>query len=268
MRDQLEDAHKHADAGFGQAQHMNQVELPKRFYATVDVARGDDGFAVTLDGRATKTPGKKIPVVVPVLSLAQKMAEEWAEQGKFINPATMPMVRLINSAVESGAEMVPAFRAEIGKFAASDLLLYRADSPQELVAEQEQIWDAVLVKLARKFDVAFQPTIGIIHQPQPVSTLEKLDAALEGQGLLSLTALVSITGLTGSGLLAIVLLYQLVTPDEVWAAAHVDEDHQIRLWGEDDEALERRAKRRVEFDIAVSVVEALRQEAWMASRLT
>jgi chaperone required for assembly of F1-ATPase len=258
MRDQLEEAHKHRDDGYGRAQHLNQVELPKRFYTDVDVARSEDGYSVTLDGRAVRTPGQKIPVIVPVLGIAQAMAAEWAAQGEFIDPGSMPHVRLINSALESGEEMVPAFRAEIGKFAAGDLLLYRADSPQELVAEQEAIWDSALVKLARKFDVAFQPTIGIIHQDQPVSTLEKLDAALEGQGLLSLTALVSITGITGSGLLAIALLYQLLTPDDVWLAAHVDEDFQIRLWGEDEEASERRAKRRVEFDVAVSVVEALR----------
>lgn len=258
MRDQLEEAHKHRDDGYGRAQHLNQVELPKRFYGTVDVARGEGGYTVTLDGRGLRTPGKKIPVMLPVHSLAQAMAEEWAEQVEFINPATMPMTRLINSAVESGEEMVPAFRAEIGKFAGNDLLLYRADSPQELVAEQERVWDGVLVKLARKFDVAFQPTIGIIHQPQPASTLEKLDQALEGLGLHSLTAMVSITGITGSGLLAIALLHQLLDADEVWTAAHVDEDHQIRLWGEDEEATERRAKRRVEFDVAVRVVEALR----------
>ncbi len=257
MRDQLEEAHKHRDDGYGRAQHLNRVELPKRFYSTVDVARGEEGYSVTLDGRQVRTPGKKIPVIVQVLDIAQALGEEWAAQGEFIDPATMPMTRLINSAVESGEEMAPAFRAEIGKFAGNDLLLYRADSPQELVAEQERVWDGALVKLARHFDVAFQPTIGIIHQEQPVSTLEKLDKALEGQGLHSLTALVSITGITGSGLLAIALLHQLLTPNEVWEAAHVDEDHQIRLWGEDEEAMERRAKRRVEFDTAVRVVEAL-----------
>ena len=202
MRDQLEEAHKHRDDGYGRAQHLNQVELPKRFYGTVDVARGEGGYTVTLDGRGLRTPGKKIPVMLPVHSLAKAMAEEWAEQ--------------------------------------------------------ERVWDGVLVKLARKLDVAFQPTIGIIHQPQPASTLEKLDQALEGLGLHSLTAMVSITGITGSGLLAIALLHQLLDADEVWTAAHVDEDHQIRLWGEDEEATERRAKRRVEFDVAVRVVEALR----------
>lgn len=258
MRDQLEDALKNQEFGYGQAQHINQVELPKRFYKDVDVARVEGGYAVTLDGKQTRTPGRKLPVIVPALSIAQAMAGEWAAQEKYIDPTTMPMVRLINSAVESGDENVPAFRAEIGKFAGNDLLLYRADTPQELVDDQELHWDGALVTLARHFDVAFQPTIGIIHQPQPAATLTKLDTALEGQGLLSLTALVSITGITGSGLLAIALLHQLLSAEQVWTAAHVDEDHQIRLWGEDDEAMERRAKRRVEFDTAVAVVDALR----------
>lgn len=258
MRDELEEALRHSQDGYGRAQHINQVDLPKRFYKSVDVARVEDGYVVTLDGRQVRTPAQKIPVVVQALSIARAMAEEWAAQGEYINPATMPMVRLINAAVESGESTAPAFRAEVGKFVAGDLLLYRADKPQELVAEQEAVWDAVLVKLARQFDVAFQPTIGVLHQEQPASTLTKLDEALEGQGLHALTALVSITGLTGSGLLAIALLHQLLTADEAWTAAHLDEDFQIRLWGADEEAMERRAQRRVEFDTAVAVVEALR----------
>ncbi|UYO00466.1 MAG: ATPase [Devosia sp.] len=259
MRDQLEEAHRHRDDGYGRAQHLNRVELPKRFYKQVDVARLENGFAVTLDGRQVRTPGKKIPVLVEALDTAQAMAAEWAGQGEFIDPGTMPMVRLVNSAVESGDELIPAFRAEIIKFAGNDLLLYRADSPQELVAEQDRIWDGALVKLARHFEVAFQPTIGILHQAQPDNTLQKLDKSLDGLGLHLLTALVSLTGLTGSGLLTIALYNKLLTADDVWTAAHLDEDFQIRQWGEDEEASERRAKRRVEFDTAVRLMEALRQ---------
>ena len=159
MRDQLEDALKNQEFGYGQAQHMNQVELPKRFYKQVDVARSEEGFVVTLDGKQVRTPGHKRPVFVPAQSIAQAMAEEWAAQDKYINPTTMPMVRLVNSAIESGEEQVPAFRAEIGKFAGNDLLLYRADAPQDLVEDQEKHWDGALVKLARHFDLGFQPTI-------------------------------------------------------------------------------------------------------------
>ena len=258
MRDQLEEAHRHRDDGYGRAQHLNQVELPKRFYKEVGVAPVEGGFAVTLDGRQVRTPGKKIPIAVPAVSVAQAMATEWSAQGTHIDPATMPMVRLINAAVESGEELVPELRAEVMKFAAGDLLLYRADSPQELVSQQEVTWDNALVKLARQFGVSFQPTVGILHQPQPQATLDRLAQVIEQENLLTLTALVSITGITGSGLLAIGFLHQLFSAEDVWTAAHLDEDYQIAQWGADEEAMERRAKRREEFDVAVAVVEALR----------
>lgn len=258
MRDQLEDIQKHLDDGYGRAQHLNKVELPKRFYTDVGVAPVEGGFAVTLDGRQVRTPGKKIPVVVPAAAIATAMAAEWSAQGEFIDPATMPTVRLINSGIESGEENVPAFREEIVKFAAGDLLLYRAEGRQELLSEQEIAWDGALVPIARHFGVSFQPTFGILHQPQPQATLDRLAESLVSEPLLVLTALVSITGLTGSGLLAIGLWNQLLSADQVWHAAHVDEDYQISQWGEDEEAAARRAKRRVEFDTAVAVLDALR----------
>ena len=258
MRDQLEEAQKHRDDGYGRAQHHTKNDLPKRHYKDVGVVPVDGGFAVTLDGRPVKTPGAKIPVVVPVAEIATAMAAEWAAQGERIDPDPMPMVRLINSALESGEAMVPAFRDEVIKFAGNDALLYRAETPDDLVAEQEAAWDPALVTLARHFGVSFRPTIGIIHQPQPAVTLARLADALQEQGLLVMTAMVSVTGLTGSGLLAIGLLHRLLDRDQVWAAAHVDEDHQIRFWGQDEEAAARRAKRRLEFDTAVNVLEWLR----------
>lgn len=258
MRDQLEDIHQHRDDGYGRAQHLNRVELPKRFYKDVAAGPVDGGFVVTLDGRQVRTPGRKLPVIVPAAAIATTMAEEWSKQGEFIDPATMPMVRLINSAIESGEQSIPAFREEVIKFAAGDLLLYRAESPQELVSEQELAWDKALVTIARHFGVSFQPTVGIQHQPQPQATLDRLAESLVGENLFTLTALVSITGLTGSGLLAIGLWNKLFSPDLVWTAAHIDEDYQISQWGQDEEAADRRAGRRVEFDTAVAVLDAVR----------
>jgi chaperone required for assembly of F1-ATPase len=257
MREFLEDAHEHRQDGYGRAQASEKRVLPKRFYKATSVEPVDGGFAVALDGRRTKTPGLK-PVVVPVAPLATAMAAEFAAQVDFINPDTMPLVRLVNSALEGGDERIPALRTEIVKFAANDLLLYRADYPQELVAEQERLWDAALVKVARHFGVSFQPTIGIIHQPQPQATLDKLAAALEGEGLLVLTGLVGITSITGSALLALAWWHKLMTADEIWDAAHVDEDHNVRLWGEVSEATARRTQRRGEFDAAITMLDMLR----------
>ena len=255
MRDFLEDAQQHRDDGYGRVQAADKVELPKRFYKETGIAPdADGGFVVTLDGRPTRTPGR-IPVVVPVEQLAHLMAAEWAAQGERIDAETMPTARLVNSAIESGVGRLEAFREEVVKYAGSDLLLYRAESPRELVADEEAAWDAALVKLARHFGVAFQPTIGIIHQGQPETTLARIAEAIAEEELLAMTALVSITSLTGSGLLTVGLRHGLFTPDEVWTAAHVDEDFNMRLWGETPEALGRRQKRRNEFDAAVKVLE-------------
>lgn len=257
MREFVEDAHEHRYDGYGRAQKHAGPALPKRFYKEVGVGSAEGGFAVTLDGRTPRTPGQK-PVIVASRALAEAMATEWAAQVETINPETMPIVRLVNSAVEAGDARVGPLRDEIIKYAANDLLLYRADSPRELVAEQERLWDAALVAVARHYGVTFQPTIGIVHQPQPAPTLDRLAAGLTSSDVIELAALNSLVGITGSGLLVIALREGLLSAVEVWTAAHVDEDHNIRLWGEVDEAKERRAKRRRDFDAATRVLDLLR----------
>ncbi len=253
MREFIEDAHEHRQDGYGRAQAHVKQQLPKRFYKDAAVKPVDGGFAVGLDGKVPRTPGMK-HVVVPSEAVAAAMAEEWAAQAEFIDPMTMPMVRLINSAVEAGDDGLPALRAEIVKYAGNDLLLYRADTPEALVRRQEELWDAALVKLAREFGVAFQPTIGIVHQPQPAAMLAKIGDALEPETLLPLTAMNAVMSITGSGLLAMALRRGLLTPEEVWVAAHVDEDHNVALWGEVEEITTRRAKRRKEFDAAAHLL--------------
>jgi chaperone required for assembly of F1-ATPase len=256
MREFLDDAHEHRDDGYGRAQAHVRQQLPKRFYQDVGVKPLDGGYAVTLDGKSPRTPGMKT-VVVPTQAVAEAMAEEWAAQAEFIDAQTMPMTRIVNSAVEGGEAAMPALAAEIVKYAGNDLLLYRAETPESLMRKQEEMWDPLLVALARTFDVAFQPTFGVVHQEQPAANSVKLGAVLAGEPLLSLTAINVITSITGSGLLAIVLRHGLADAEQVWAAAHVDEDHNVANWGEVEEITVRRGKRRREFDAAVRLVTLL-----------
>jgi chaperone required for assembly of F1-ATPase len=50
-----------------------------------------------------------------------------------------------------------------------------------------------------------------------------------------------------------------LTAGEAWRIAHVDEDFQIGRWGEDDEAMARRAARWREMEAASKIAEALRR---------
>ncbi len=253
MRDFLEDAFEHRDDGYGRAQRAMKAPLRKRFYKRAEAGTLDDGHAVLLDGRPTQTPGR-VPVRVPDKRIAAAMAVEWNAQKQEIDPETMPVVRLINAALEGGAEKLPELRAEIVKYAGTDLLYYRADTPTELREEQERLWDPILTSLARHFGISFETTRSIAHVAQPEATLAAISAALEMNGLLSAASLVLLTGITGSGLLALALRDGLITPDEAWEAAHVDENHNMRLWGADSEALKRLEKRRRDFDAGIVVL--------------
>lgn len=257
MRDWLEEAEANRKDGYRAAQSHARQQSPKRFYKDVTTGEDAEGFAVLLDGKAVRTPGLK-PIRLTAKSVADALAVEWRAQRTTIEFADMPLVRLVNSGIEAGEERLPDFRAEVVKYCGSDLLLYRADSPRELVEAQEAAWDPVLVALARAFDVKFQPTVGIIHVSQPGRTLQRLGEQLEAEGLLRMTAMTSLLSLTGSGLLTIALANGLVAADTAWSAAHVDEDHNIRLWGEDAEASERRAFRRREFDAATLLLDLSR----------
>jgi chaperone required for assembly of F1-ATPase len=66
-----------------------------------------------------------------------------------------------------------------------------------------------------------------------------------------------ITTLTGSALLALALLRGVADADQVWAAAHVDEDWNCEKWGVDDEVAARRAARLVDFKAATRILQAL-----------
>src|SRR4051812_10208375 len=73
--------------------------LPKRFYKEVGIRAESSGFAVTLDGRRVKTPAKA-DLVLPSEAAAEAIAEEWRAQGEEIDPRTMPLTRLVNSALD------------------------------------------------------------------------------------------------------------------------------------------------------------------------
>ena len=59
-------------------------------------------------------------------------------QKEHIDPALMPMTRISNSAIDGVAVQMQAVREEIAKYAASDLVCYRAEEPEGLVAAQKR----------------------------------------------------------------------------------------------------------------------------------
>lgn len=211
-------------------------------------------FRLRLDGRPARTPARNA-LAVPCRRIAAALEEEWNRQGERIDPATMPVTRLANSAIDGVAPRMEEIRAEVLAYAGADLLCYRAGEPERLAALQARHWDPVLAWAERRLGARFALAEGIMHVPQPVETLAAFAAALEAfEDPFVLAGLHVATTLTGSALLALALAEGEIGVDAAWAAAHVDEDWNMLLWGEDAEALARRARRFEEFRAAALVL--------------
>lgn len=216
--------------------------LPKRFYSDAAVGSRDGGWAILLDGRPVRTPAKKL-LLVPVELLATTLAAEWQAQVTQIDPSTMPLTRLVNSALDGVTGREAEVAAEVVTYAGGDLLLYRADGPAALVAQQAAVWDPIIAWVEQWAGGRFILGEGIMPVTQPQGTLGKIAANIAGIAALPLAALNVMTTLTGSALLALAHAHGAVNLTEAWVAAHVDEDYQIAKWGTDTEAEVRRANR-------------------------
>jgi chaperone required for assembly of F1-ATPase len=223
--------------------------LRRRFYGSaeaVKVETAGDGtpaaWRVLLDGKPIMTPARA-SFAVPTAALAEAAVAEWMNQQELIDPETMPLTRLANGAIDRvrGAEAETV--ADITKFAASDLLCYRADWPQGLVDAQAELWDPVLVWVLETFDAPFLSGQGVAPIVQSGASIAKVKHVFSAYDAFGLTAMHTMTALLSSALLTLALAQGRLSVDEVWTAAHVDETWQASRWGRDAEAEQRAARR-------------------------
>jgi chaperone required for assembly of F1-ATPase len=232
------------------ARRLTAPPKQKRFYERARMEAGEGGHTLHLDGRRAMTPGRR-PLTVPAERLAEAIAAEWEAQAEAIDPASMPVTRLANTAIDGVAVRLAEVRAEVVAYAGTDLLCYRAGEPEGLVAREKAAWDPILGWAERRYGVRFVLAEGIVHASQPEGTMAALAAAVEAfDEPFRLAGLHLATTLTGSALIALALAEGEIDIDTAWAAAHVEEDWNISQWGEDAEAAARRAQRLADFTAA------------------
>lgn len=207
----------------------------KRFYKKVSVTEGENGFGIGLDGRAVKTPAKN-SLEVPTKALGEVLAKEWRAQGDKVDPSSMPLNRLANTAIDRTALKKDYVVMEVMGFARFDQLCYRADGPEELIALEVKAWDPYLDWLLNAYQIKLEPTTGIGTKEQDPQALRALKEMVARHDAFALTALHNATTLTGSLVLALALEKGFRKAPEIWRDAHVDEDYQISRWGQDKEA--------------------------------
>lgn len=231
------------------------LDLPKRFYQDVTTVAGAGGWSVLLDGRPVKTPAKR-PLVLPRAAIAEAVAAEWRAQGERIDPRSMTHTRLANSVVDGVVDRRDEVAADAARYAGSDLLSYRADGPERLVARQTELWDPVLDWVEERFRARFLVAEGVMHVAQDPEALAAVAAAIAPLDPWRLAGIHSLTTISGSVLIALAHLEGRLDLEAAWTAATVDDAWNMELWGRDEEAVARLSARRREFDAASLFVRA------------
>jgi chaperone required for assembly of F1-ATPase len=243
------DAHEPADP-MKAAQGSMRAALPRRFYATATASLVDGRHQLLLDGKPARTPGRK-PLAVEGEGLGAALAAEWNAIGTVLDPALMPLTRLVNSAIDGVAERADEVRAEIVRYAGSDLICYRADGPEALVARQSAHWDPLVAWAKNALGARLTLAAGVIHVPQSDDAMACVAAAVHRvEGAVRLAGLSAVTTLTGSAIIALAVAARAIEAEAAWAAGALDELYQAEVWGVDEEAEQRQIARRREFDAA------------------
>ncbi|MBA3516785.1 MAG: ATPase [Rhizobiales bacterium] len=236
------------------ARRLAGPALQKRFYRQAEARLEDGGYTLRLDGKRANTPGRH-PLAVADPRIGEAVAAEWNAQSELIEPATMPVTRLANTAIDGVAERMEEVRGDIVAYAGADLLCYRAGEPEALVARQSEFWDPILAWAEGRFGGRFVLAEGVMHVGQPRNTIAAVGAELgRYDDPFRLAGLHLATTLTGSALIALGLQAGAIGIERAWAAAHVDEDWQISQWGADAEATERRRRRFEDFRAAALAI--------------
>lgn len=208
---------------------------PKRFWKATETTETEDGYGVLLDGRPVRTPAKAL-LTVPTVALAERIETEFDAQSEKIDPRTMPFTRTANAAIDKVTIQHAEVADMLADYGDSDLLCYRAEAPEELVARQSEQWDPLLDWAAEELDARLLPRVGVIHEPQDAAPLANLRARVHEMDAFELAAFHDLVAISGSLIIGFAATAGHRPAEELWDISRLDETWQEEQWGEDEEA--------------------------------
>ena len=232
----------------------------KRFYKEVSIAPVEGGFGVLLDGKSIKTPARNT-LVLPTEKLAQAIAAEWRGQGEDVIAASMPLLKLANTAIDGVCVNREDVIRAILRFGENDLVCYRAHQPPELAARQYAGWDPLLDWVAQRHGARMRVAQGLNHIDQLPETLAALRRPLEGLDAFTLAGLHVAASITGSMVLGLTVMDDALSGARAFELSRIDEAYQAEKWGQDAEAAKRAAALAHELNKAVELIGLVRMES-------
>lgn len=211
--------------------------------SAVEIEAVAEGFGFRAAGKAVSSPGGR-RLVVPTRGLAEALVGEirvGKESQLAVKPPWSRMLTLSVFACDVVPDQRSDLNGELVAFGETDLLLYRAEEPEELVHLQARLWDPLVAWAEGRFAVSFTRTSGVRPVEQPEETVAKLGQEAETLSGFVCTGLVDLVRQLGSLLLGFTVLDGRLDAATAWELSILDSRWQGDKWGRDEEA-ERRSQ--------------------------
>jgi len=225
----------------------------KRFWKTATVDHSEGRFEIRLDGRPMRLPGGPI-LSLESAALATAIAAEWQAAGDTLRVEDVPLTRLAGTAQERVSPHPQASVDALSRYAQSDLLCYRAESPEALVLRQARLWQPWLDRAAARYGAVLRVTEGVIPVTQPQEAVAALRGALATHKPFVLAGLGILVPATGSLVLGLAVAEGALDAEEAYQLACLDELFQAEQWGEDFDAIKQRKSVKEDIEVATKLI--------------
>ncbi|MGQ0526523.1 MAG: ATP12 family protein [Alphaproteobacteria bacterium] len=201
----------------------------KRLYKLVSVS---EVYELMLDGKPVKTPGGH-RLIAPNRLIGGKLVGEWGAQDKEIVPATMPFTQFLSTKFDRVIPQRTEIEAAVLKYLDTDLLCYRTGHPPALAVQQAQAWDPWLVWFEERFGCRPEVTTSLNALMQGAAIYGKLESFIRAQDEDVFNILQFVTSVSGSLILAVGFIGDIIAPEQVFACMRVEESYKAGLYDEE-----------------------------------
>jgi len=229
----------------------------KKFWKKIEIRQSSSKkFHLLLDNKKLTTPMKK-ELVLPSVILVNEVLREWDQNSDNINIDDLVFYGVLSTAIDKVNLEKDAYVNDIIDFIDTDLICYRAESPNDLIALQNKSWNPILLLIEKYIDVKIKVFKGVMPSNQDQKVHTEIKKLISNLSDVQISVLHRITNLIGSIFLSLCILKKDLLKEDAFECSFLDELWQAKNWGHEEDASIKRNKIRLELNRLIHFVNCI-----------
>ena len=177
--------------------------------------------------------------------LANEVVREWSADGKLSAIKNSFFTKFCFSATDITKKEREAVFGRLVEYGNCDPICYIASEPTKLHLKQENLYNPLIDWAEEFFSIKLNRATGLLFIEQPSLNSGIIKKYLEKCDNFHLSAIHELTKSLGSLFTCLALYKKVISPENAWEVANVEDNFRIEVWGEVEEETQ---KKIVDFD--------------------